>query len=84
MRDMIWWDAESFNGKGARSEYASEEPNLGPENKMPIPCGGCENQSYCTTNATDCQAFREWSEKGKYQEIDSKGRETIGLRLKAI
>jgi len=82
--DMIWWDAESFNGKGCKSEYASEEPNLGPENKMPIPCDGCENLQYCNQNATDCQAFREWTDRGSYRLVDQKGRNTIGLRLKAI
>ena len=82
--DMIWWDAEAYNGNGWKSEYASEEPNLGPENKMPIPCGECDNKSYCAANATDCQAFRQWTEKGWYPEMDDKGRQTVGLRLKAI
>ena len=87
--DPIWWDAESNLGKGNKSEYASEEVNLGPENKMPIPCDGCD----CSANSTDCQAFREWSDKGYYgvfakdgnfTGVDKKGRQLIGLRLKSI
>ena len=31
--DMIWWDSQCYMGRGAKSEYATEEANLGPENK---------------------------------------------------
>jgi len=91
--DPIWWDAESNLGKGAKSEYASEEVNLGPENKMPIPCDGCEQSEYCRANSTDCQAFREWSDKGYYgvfakdgnfTGVNEKGHQLIGFRLKPI
>ena len=54
--DLIWWDSESNLGRGWKSEYASEEQNL-EENKMPLPCEGCDQADYCLTNSTDCQAF---------------------------
>ena len=40
--DLIWWDSESNLGRGWKSEYASEEQNLETENKMPLPCEGCD------------------------------------------
>jgi len=82
--DMIWWDNQCYNGRGAKSEYASEELNLGPANEMEAPCGDCSNYAACRANGTDCVAFRDWTNRGKYSLADSKGRSTIGLRLKQV
>ena len=90
--DLIWWDSESNLGRGWKSEYASEEQNLGQKIKCLCPVRDVIKTDYCLTNSTDCQAFREWTDKGYYgvfakdgnfTGIDSKSN-LVGFRLKAI
>jgi hypothetical protein len=70
MRDMIWTDCESYNGKGFKSEYASEELFLGPTNAKEILCDACPSRSSCAVTGAECSAFRVWCTKGTYEQED--------------
>lgn len=76
--DMIWWDNQCYNGRGAKSEYATEEVNLGPENKRPIPCDqGCVQRARCAAQALECSAFRNWATKGDWKNLE------VAVRIRA-
>jgi len=76
MRDTIWWDSESYNGRGWKSEWGSDQCDqgtqlyYGPTSKRSEPCDGCSNYKNCMDAAVQCQAFRNWINAGNYKDKD--------------
>ena len=59
-------DTSFFNGPSK----ASLLPLNTPENVRDVPCGGCDNESYCMKRGTECVAFRQWSASGDFLDKD--------------
>ena len=69
--DMIWYDAEGYNGRGVKGEFSENtETVYGPENKRECPCDTCPMMNACLENATECSAMRNWCSKGDYMDKD--------------
>lgn len=77
----VWWDAESYNGKGWKSEYSGDDGtamHLGPQDKRPVPCLDCSNNEICMSTAVACKAFRSYCDSGNYSDMD------VLIKLKSI
>ena len=69
--DMIWMDAEAYNGRGVKGEFSENtETVYGPENKRECLCDTCPMMQQCLENATECSAMRNWCSKGDYKDND--------------
>lgn len=66
--DMIWTDAEVYNGRGTPSEYGADpiDQILGPMNVRDVPCEGCPRMEECAGNGNACVAFRNWCTTGDW------------------
>jgi len=67
MVDMIWMDAEVYNGKGTPTEYGEANDHiLGPQNVRDVPCEGCPRMEECGKTGNACVAFRNWCTTGDW------------------
>ena len=69
--DMIWYDAQSYMGRGSKSEYAESNcEEYGVASKRECPCDTCPLMKVCQADATECSAMRNWCSKGDYADKD--------------
>lgn len=70
--EMIWWDMESYNGKGYRDPDAplKVEEVYGCVSKRECPCDTCPLMNQCLENQTECSAMRNWCSKGDFADKD--------------
>ena len=80
--DLIWWDSESNLGRGWKSEYASEEQNLGQKIKCLYPVRDVIKLIIVSLTPLTVKSFREWTDKGYYGVFAKDGNFT-GIDSKA-
>jgi len=69
MRNIeIWWDAESLNGRGNRSEHVERSNDV--VNISAEPCVDCSMWNNCRTTHTCCKAFRTYVATGKFDSTN--------------
>ena len=68
----IWWDSESYGGKGYVDPDAPkvEPEQYGCASKRECPCDTCPMSAKCLADATECSAMRNWCSKGDYTDKD--------------
>ena len=66
LNQSIWIDSEAMKDSG--DNYVKEVQNLGPKNKMAMPCDSCSKPFICTKLGLECYAFQKWVGFGYYVE----------------
>jgi hypothetical protein len=61
-----WFDSECYGGVSDEPRETFELPSLG----MEVPCMDCPLVNECGFKGVACKGYRNWVNKGKYEDGD--------------